>query len=99
MRIVTSGQDKRCNGSHRAVTRDVSYGQLGTGVGDMDRVTDKERMGIAKFFSVDKAPDPDGLPHLAFKVATAGKGLGCSLFRSAMQKRQDKGVFPEIWRR
>lgn len=71
-------------------------GASGDAVGDEGMVTNEELAEIAKSLKVGKAPGPDGIPNLAIKAAIT---KAPDMFRSALQKCLDEGVFPEIWKR
>lgn len=59
-------------------------------------ITNEELLEAARALKANKAPGPDGIPNQALKLAVQE----CpDMFRTALQKCVNEGVFPDRWKR
>lgn len=63
---------------------------------DEPRITNEELIEAAKALKANKAPGPDGIPNQVLKIAI---GECPDMFRTALQKCVDDGIFPDRWKR
>ncbi|XP_038106605.1 uncharacterized protein LOC119766237 [Culex quinquefasciatus] len=63
---------------------------------DEQNITNEELIKAASALKANKAPGPDGIPNQVLKLAIEEN---LDMFRSALQKCMDTGVFPDRWKR
>lgn len=63
---------------------------------DEQNITNEELIKAASALKANKAPGPDGIPNQVLKLAIEENP---DMFRSALQKCMDTGVFPDRWKR
>lgn len=66
------------------------------GVLEESRITNEELIEAARALKANKAPGPDGIPNQVLKVAVKENP---DMFRTALQKCIDDGIFPDRWKR
>lgn len=63
---------------------------------DESSITNEELIKAASALKANKAPGPDGIPNQVLKLAIEENP---DMFRSALQKCMDSGIFPDRWKR
>lgn len=66
------------------------------GVPEESRITNEELINAAKALKSNKAPGPDGIPNQVLKIAVQENP---DMFRTALQRCVDDGIFPDRWKR